>query len=91
MLRLETDKGNTYDGCVVSKGYDGTVSIMLPDDRLISIIAPEFEGINYMKYIVTESETPYEKEYIGYSVLSSIIRLDISGQVQISVKKPGGD
>ena len=92
MLRLETDKGKTYDNCTVANAFDGSVVIRISDDRLLSAIAPEFEGINHMTYTVTESEIPYQKNYDGYSVLSAILRTDIDGKIQISVKKPtGGD
>lgn len=88
MLKLETDKGLSYENCVVSKAFDGSVVIRLNDKRLISDIAPEFEGINQMIYTDTERETPYQKTYNGYSVLFSILRTDYEGNVQISVVKP---
>ena len=90
MLKLETDKGLTYEGCTVASAFDGSVVIMLHDERVLSVIAPEFEGVSHMIYTDTERETPLQKEYDGYSVLWSILRID-PVNAQISLRKPGGD
>ena len=91
MLKLETDKGLTYYNCSITTALDGSAVIMLPDKRLVSVIAAEFEGINHMVFTDTEREIPLQKEYNGYSVLWSIIRIK-SSIAQISLVKPtGGD
>ena len=91
MSVLRTDKGKTYQvEVVVCPSYDGSCVIRLRDDRLLSEIAPEFEGIQRMEYDDEDVGGSYVFE--GYSVLYMIMRGIRDGIVQISLRKPtGGD
>ena len=89
MYLLKTDKDKEYEVSIVSPVFDGSLTIMLVDERTLSEIAPEFEGIHHMEYF---DGTEQKAEYNGYTVLASILRTNINNMVQILLRKPtGGD
>ena len=85
MYLLKTDKGKSYDVSVVAPVFDGSVTIMMNDERPLSEIAQEFEGISHIEYY---EGSELIAEYDGYSVLTAILRTDINNMVQISIRKP---
>lgn len=82
-MQLKTSKGNAYDvhwAAVASTGY---LLFQMDDERLLSVIAPEFEGLEWLK---REDKDEGDKLYEGYSVLDSIKRVE-PGAVLLSLRK----
>lgn len=87
MSVLRTDRGKTYDvEVVVCPTYDGSCVIRLRDERLLSEIAPEFEGVQHMEY--EDADVGGSYVYDGYSVLYLIMRGVRDRIVQITLRKP---
>lgn len=86
MQILRTDKEKTYRIDFIAKSFNGNVTLAMSDSRLVSVIAPEFEGIEHMEY--EDEDTGETGEFNGYSMLVSIIRTDFHNMLQIMVKKP---
>lgn len=86
---LRTDKEKTYRIDFVAKSFNGNVTLAMSDNRLVSEIAPEFEGIEHMEY--EDEDTGETGEFNGYSVLVSIIRTDFHDKLQISMKRPNDE
>ena len=89
MATLKTDKDKTYTiDYVVCPTYDGSCVIRMNDNRILSEIAVEFEGIHHMEY--QNTDLGIDTEYNGYTVLMSIFRGINDSVVQISLRKPSG-
>lgn len=89
MQILRTDKEKTYRIDFIAKSFNGNATLAMSDNRLVSVIAPEFEGIEHMEY--EDEDTGETGEFNGYSVLVSIIRTDFHGKLQISMKRPNNE
>lgn len=89
MATLTTDKGKTYSiHYVVCPTFDGSCVIRMNDDRILSEIAPEFDGIHHMSY--KNDDIGIDTEYNGYTELMGIFRGITDRVVQISLRKPNG-
>lgn len=89
MPTLKTDKGITYNSLDASISFDGSFITYIWDERPLSVIASEFEGVNSLEYKDYEDKTTV---FEGYSVLSAVVRDYRVNQVQVSLRKPvGGD
>lgn len=88
MKTLTTNKGLTYEvDYAWAPLLDGTCRIQMIDDRPLSVIAPEFEGLSSIHY--SESSTG-EYEYDGYDILSGIVLSDPTRhKVEITLSKRG--
>lgn len=84
-MKLITSKGNEYtvdwiDGATV---ISNEVILQMNDARNLSVIAGEFEGLEWLK---RESELQGDKEFHGFTKLNRIYRLS-NGKVQIALSK----
>lgn len=88
-MKLTTSKGNEYtvdwiDGATV---ISNEVILQMNDARSLSVIAGEFEGLEWLK---RESELQGNKEFHGFTSVNRIYRLS-NGKVQIALCKPSGE
>lgn len=84
-MKLTTSKGNEYtvdwiDGATV---ISNEVILQMNDARNLSVIAGEFEGLEWMK---RESDLQGSKEFHGFNTINRIYRLP-NGKVQIALCK----
>lgn len=84
-MKLTTSKVNEYtvdwiDGATI---ISGEVILQMSDTRSLSVIAGEFDGLEWLK---RESELQGDKEFNGFNVLNRIYRLP-NGKVQIALSK----
>ena len=84
-MKLLTSKGNEYkvDWIEVATIVSNELLLQMNDARSLSVIAGEFEGLEWMK---RESELQGEKEFNGFTKLNRIYRLS-NGKVQIALCK----
>ena len=84
-MKLITSKGNEYtvdwiDGATITSN---AVILQMDDARSLSVIAGEFEGLEWMR---RESELQGNKEYHGFTAINRIYRMN-NGKVQIALCK----
>lgn len=68
--------------------YDGSLMLQMEDDRLLSEIAIDFEGIEHFH---RESEEEGDIDYDGYTVLKAILRPEYERNkdiVQLTLARP---
>lgn len=72
-MKLITSKGHEYEVAFVDGPtmLGGLVMLRMEDGRGLPEIAAEFDGLSWLK---RESENQGDKEWSGFSVLSSISR-----------------
>ena len=69
---ITTDKGKTYEvGYAWAPLMDGSCFIAMQDARMLSEIAAEFEGLESIHYVDTDTG---EYDFTGYTVLTGISR-----------------
>lgn len=84
-MKLTTSKGHAYEVDWIDEISTGGVFMQMADDRALSSIASEFEGLEWMK---REDANQGDKLFEGYSTLDSIKRVD-KGIVILSFEKAG--
>lgn len=78
-MTITTSKGKTYNvNWAWALASNGKCLIEMPDPRLLSEIAREFEGVERIERL---SDTEGDMVWEGYTVLSSIRRSDRNGAV----------
>jgi hypothetical protein len=71
-MRTVTTKNGSYNvNYAWAPLMDGSCEICMNDTRLLSQIAPEFEGLDAIHFVDTDTG---EYDYLGYTVLSGINR-----------------
>jgi hypothetical protein len=89
MPTLKTDKGIIYDATFANVSYDGAFITYIRDERPLSVIADEFEGVTHIEFTDIDGT---KTEFDGYSVLYAVVRDYRFREVQVSLRKPdGGD
>ena len=86
-MKIKTDNGKTFDAHYAWGPVSRTGDLMIEipgDDRTISEIASDFEGIQTF-YRVDEHEG--DMTFEGYTDLISISRDRMSGSVRIALRK----
>lgn len=82
-MQLKTNNGNTYAVHWAAVASTGHLLFQMNDERLLSVIAPEFEGLEWLK---REDEDEGNKLFEGFTVLDSIKRVE-PGVVLLSLAK----
>lgn len=82
MVRITTDKGITYDcDYCYAPTFNGGCMIQMTDTRPLSVIAPEFDGLENIHAVEMHVG---EADYTGYNTLTSISRQPV-GSVLIQL------
>jgi hypothetical protein len=85
-MKLTTSKGHAYEVDWIDTVANNAEAFMqMADDRTLSDIVPEFDGLEWMK---REDAHQGDKLFEGYSVLKSIKRVE-PGIVILSLEKAG--
>lgn len=84
---LTTSKGKTYEVMFADLAIitSGNLMIKMQDDRRLPEIATEFDELEWLK---RESEEQEAKEFVGYSNLNGISRMN-DGAVLLTLAKGG--
>lgn len=82
-MRLKTSLGYTYEIDWIDTISTGTLYMQMQDQRTLSVIASEFDGLEWLK---REDENQGDKAFEGYSVLT-MIRRDAPGVVIMTFEK----
>jgi len=82
-MQLKTSNGNAYTVHWAAVASTGFLLFQMDDARLLSVIAPEFEGLEWLK---REDKNEGDKLFEGFSVLDSIKRIE-PGAVLLSLGK----
>lgn len=86
MIRITTDKGNSYEcDFAYAPTYDGGCMIKMTDPRPLSVIAPEFDGLESIHAV---DPLAGESDFDGYNTLTAISRQPAEG-VLIRLAKVG--
>jgi len=72
-MLLKTSNGNTYNVDWIDTINTGTLYMQMMDERALSVIAAEFEGLSWLK---RESENQGDKLFEGYSALTMVRQAD---------------
>ena len=84
MRTITTRTGTTEVIFAWSPTFDGKCMIQLHDDRRLSEIAADYDGLDSITYTDEDAEQVYEWE--GYSVLDGIVTAS-PGVVQITLRR----
>lgn len=89
-MKMTTSKGKTFeiDWMWGPTGLFGDLMLQYSDERLLSKIAKDFEGVEHFH---RESEDEGDMDWDGYTVIKSIIRPQYEQNpnvVQITLAKP---
>lgn len=68
-MQLKTSNGNTYTVDWIDTINTGTLYMQMMDERALSVIASEFEGL---EWLMRESENQGNKLFEGYSILTMV-------------------
>lgn len=68
-MLLKTSNGNTYNIDWIDTISTGDLYMQMMDDRALSVIAAEFEGLEWLK---REDANQGDKLFEGYSVLTMV-------------------
>ena len=68
-LLLKTSNGHTYTVDWIDTVSTGGLFMQMPDERALSVIAAEFEGLEWLK---REDANQGDKLFEGYSVLTMV-------------------
>ena len=68
-MLLKTSNGNTYTVDWIDTINTGTLYMQMMDERALSVIASEFEGL---EWLMRESENQGNKLFEGYSNLTMV-------------------
>ena len=82
-MQLKTSNGYTYDVDWIDTTIAGILYMQMHDQRTLSVIAEEFEGLEWLK---REDENQGDKLFEGFSVLT-MIRRDAPGVVIMTFEK----
>ncbi len=86
MRAITTDRGKTYEvDYAWAPLADGSCLITMQDDRRLSVIAAEFDGLQRIHYADDDSG---EYDLEGYSRLTDLDTIQ-PGKVRIKLKKEG--
>lgn len=66
-MLLKTSKGNTYTVDWIDTVSTGALYLQMPEERALSVIAAEFEGLAWLK---REDANQGDKLFEGYCVLT---------------------
>lgn len=81
MRQITTSKGKTYEvDYAWGPLYDGSCGISIEDNRKLSVIADEFEGLTTIHLVDTDTG---EYDFIGYDVLTEISRAGSKVQMKL--------
>lgn len=72
-MLLKTSNGNTYTVDWIDTINTGTLYMQMMDERALSVIASEFEGL---EWLMRESENQGNKLFEGYSNLTMVKRVE---------------
>lgn len=72
-MLLKTSKGNTYTVDWIDTVSTGRLHMQMVDERALSVIASEFEGL---EWLMRESENQGNKLFEGYSNLTMVKRVE---------------
>lgn len=70
-MLLKTSNGNTYNIDWIDTVSTGYLFMQMTDERALSVIAAEFEGL---EWLMRESENQGDKRFDGYTRLDMIQR-----------------
>ena len=85
-MKLTTSKGHEYTvDWIDTVANDAEVFLQMAEERKLSDIAPEFDGLDWLK---REDANQGDKLFEGYSLLRSIKRVE-PGIVILSLEKAG--
>lgn len=87
-MKITTSKGKTFDILFISSGasFRGKALIELEDDRTLSEVAEDFEGVDTITK--TDELRPGVSEvYSGYTRLISVQRNTETGTVRLMLEK----
>lgn len=70
-MLLKTSNGNTYTVDWIDTISTGALYMQMMDERALSVIASEFEGL---EWLMRESENQGDKRFDGYTRLDMIQR-----------------
>lgn len=90
-MKITLNSGKTFDVNWIgaSSRYGDKMMIELNDDRKISQIAADFEGVETITK--TDKAKPNVKEvYEGYTLLASISRENADGVIRLTLEKGRG-
>lgn len=82
-MLLKTSKGNTYNIDWIDTVSTGDLFMQMMDERALSVIAAEFEGLEWLK---REDANQGDKLFEGYSVLTMVKQAE-PGIVLLTFKK----
>lgn len=68
-MKLTTSNGNTYTVDWIDTVSTGSLYMQMMDERALSVIASEFEGLAWLK---REDANQGDKLFEGYSVLTMV-------------------
>lgn len=71
-MQLKTSNGYTYDVDWIDTTIAGILYMQMHDQRPLSVIAEEFEGLEWLK---REDENQGDKLFEGYCVLTMVKRV----------------
>ena len=83
-MTITTSRGKTYDVNWAWATSDGRLTIQLPGDFSIAEIAEDFDGLVKVE---RKSEEEGDATYIGYDVLTSVIREIDKGTALLVLRK----
>ena len=66
-MLLKTSKGHAYEVDWIDTVSTGALFMQMPDERALSVIAAEFEGLEWLK---REDANQGDKRFEGYCVLT---------------------
>lgn len=83
-MQLKTSNGNAYTiDWIDTVATSGNLFMQMGDDRALSVIAAEFDGLAWLK---RESDTQGDKMFEGFSVLKAVQRAE-PGIVILTIEK----
>ena len=80
-MQIKLKNGGTYDVLWIAPAFSGDLLMEMKDDRPLSVIAAEFEGVE------TIEETKTGVKHEGYTSLIRICRPAKDSTVQISLAR----
>lgn len=80
-MEIKLKNGRTYNALWIARASSGNVLLEMADERLLSVIAAEFEGVEAIE------ETKTGVVYEGYTNLIRICRPSQDSTVQIALAR----
>lgn len=72
-MLLKTSNGNTYNIDWIDTVSTGSLFMQMMDERALSVVAAEFEGLEWLK---REDENQGDKLFEGYSNLTMVKQVE---------------